>query len=95
MRLSSAFGAPLRASPDAESSKAFDKLFTQSDLKDVDRQTFDAQNFDAVTLCYLSAVAAGSTDGGGDSREPRRGWPRRDGVHLAGPPTGDRGAAER
>ena len=25
------------------------------------RQTFDAQEFDAVVLCYLSAVAAGST----------------------------------
>ena len=27
------------------------------------RQSFDAQNFDAVVLCYLSAVAAGSTKG--------------------------------
>ena len=34
-----------------------------ADPKDVDRQTFDAQNFDAVVLCYLAAVAAGSTDG--------------------------------
>ena len=25
--------------------------------------TFDAQNFDAVVLCYLAAVAAGSTEG--------------------------------
>ena len=25
--------------------------------------TFDAQNFDAVILCYLAAVAAGSTEG--------------------------------
>ena len=30
-----------------------------------ERQTFDAQNFDAVILCYLAAVAAGSTDGAG------------------------------
>jgi ABC-type branched-subunit amino acid transport system substrate-binding protein len=45
------------------SSEAFDKLFTSSDPKDVDRATFDAQNFDAVMLCYLAAVAAGSTDG--------------------------------
>jgi ABC-type branched-subunit amino acid transport system substrate-binding protein len=43
--------------------KAFDKLFTSSAPKDVDRNTFDSQNFDAVTLCYLAAVAAGSTDG--------------------------------
>jgi ABC-type branched-subunit amino acid transport system substrate-binding protein len=46
-----------------ESSEAFDKLFTSSEPKDVDRQTFDGQNFDAVILCYLAAVAAGSTDG--------------------------------
>jgi ABC-type branched-subunit amino acid transport system substrate-binding protein len=43
--------------------KAFDELYTSSAPKNVDRQTFDAQNFDAVMLCYLSAVAAGSTDG--------------------------------
>ena len=45
------------------SSEAFDTLFTSSEPKDVDRETFDAQNFDAVILCYLAAVAAGSTDG--------------------------------
>lgn len=44
-------------------SKAFDTLYTQSDPKNVERNTFDAQNFDAVILCYLAAVAAGSTDG--------------------------------
>ena len=49
---------------DDEASKAFDDLFTKSDIEpDVDRQTFDAQNFDATILCYLAAVAAGSTDG--------------------------------
>jgi branched-chain amino acid transport system substrate-binding protein len=46
-----------------EPSKAFGKLYTSSDPKNVGRQTFDAQNFDAVVLCYLAAVAAGSTDG--------------------------------
>ena len=46
-----------------ESSVAFDKLFTSSEPKDVERQTFDGQNFDAVILCYLAAVAAGSTEG--------------------------------
>jgi ABC-type branched-subunit amino acid transport system substrate-binding protein len=45
------------------SSKAFDNLFTTSAPKSVGRETFDGQNFDAVTLCYLAAVAAGSTDG--------------------------------
>jgi len=45
------------------SSKAFDKVYTSSAPKSVGRNTFDSQNFDAVTLCYLAAVAAGSNDG--------------------------------
>src|SRR6266511_1852511 len=50
--------------PDGDpSEEAFDQLYTDAEPKDVDRQTFDAQNFDAVILCYLAAVAAGSTDG--------------------------------
>jgi ABC-type branched-subunit amino acid transport system substrate-binding protein len=50
--------------PDDETqTQAFDELYTSSDPTDVDRQTFDAQNFDAVILCYLAAVAAGSTEG--------------------------------
>jgi ABC-type branched-subunit amino acid transport system substrate-binding protein len=52
-------GTPEQGDP----SVAFDKLFTQSEPRNVDRQTFDGQNFDAVILCYLAAVAAGSTDG--------------------------------
>jgi ABC-type branched-subunit amino acid transport system substrate-binding protein len=44
-------------------SQAFDALYQQSEPQNVERNTFDAQNFDAVTLCYLAAVAAGSTDG--------------------------------
>jgi len=44
-------------------SEAFGELYTSSAPKNVDRQTFDAQNFDAVILCYLAAVAAGSTEG--------------------------------
>jgi len=49
---------------DDESAKAFDDLWNESKIEpDVDRQTFDAQNFDAVILCYLAAVAAGSTEG--------------------------------
>ena len=45
------------------SSEAFDQLYQQSEPANVERNTFDAQNFDAVVLCYLAAVAAGSTDG--------------------------------
>ncbi|HLM32019.1 MAG TPA: ABC transporter substrate-binding protein [Solirubrobacterales bacterium] len=49
---------------DEESAKAFDDLWNKSSIEpNVDRQTFDAQNFDAVVLCYLAAVAAGSTEG--------------------------------
>jgi ABC-type branched-subunit amino acid transport system substrate-binding protein len=48
---------------DDTSSQAFDERYTQADPTDVERQTFDAQNFDATILCYLAAVAAGSTDG--------------------------------
>ncbi len=43
--------------------EAFDKLFTSSEPANVKRQTFDAQNFDAAILCYLAAVAGGSTEG--------------------------------
>ena len=45
------------------SSQAFDAAYRAAAPQDVQRQTFDAQNFDAVMLCYLAAVAAGSTDG--------------------------------
>ena len=49
-------------SPDqGAASEAFDRLYKRA--PGPDRQTFDAQNFDAVILCYLAAVAAGSTDG--------------------------------
>ena len=44
-------------------SQAFDAAFKAAPPQNVDRLTFDAQNFDAVMLCYLAAVAAGSTDG--------------------------------
>jgi ABC-type branched-subunit amino acid transport system substrate-binding protein len=51
-------------SPDAGVAAArFDSLYSKFNPTNIERQTFDAQNFDAVTLCYLSAVAAGSTDG--------------------------------
>jgi branched-chain amino acid transport system substrate-binding protein len=51
-------------SPDkGEASTAFDELYTSADPTNVDRQVFDTQQFDATMLCYLAAVAAGSTDG--------------------------------
>jgi ABC-type branched-subunit amino acid transport system substrate-binding protein len=42
-------------------SEAFGKLYEAA--SGPERQTFDAQNFDATILCYLAAVAAGNTDG--------------------------------
>jgi ABC-type branched-subunit amino acid transport system substrate-binding protein len=51
-------------SPDSGSqAAAWDKLYTSFKPTNVGRLTFDTQNFDAVMLCYLTAVAAGSTDG--------------------------------
>jgi ABC-type branched-subunit amino acid transport system substrate-binding protein len=62
--ISEGFRATAPGTPTAgTSSQAFDKLFTSAAPQDVVRSTFDAQNFDAVMLCYLSAVAAGSADG--------------------------------
>lgn len=52
-------GAP----DDDPATKAFDAAYKKAQPTDVERMTFDAQNFDAVILCYLAAVAAGSTDG--------------------------------
>lgn len=52
-------GAP----DEGEASTAFDELYIDSEPRDIERMTFDAQNFDAVVLCYLAAVAAGSTEG--------------------------------
>ena len=52
-----AISAPKRG----KAAQEFDKRFkARGQAK---RQTFDAQEFDAVVLCYLSAVAAGSTKG--------------------------------
>jgi ABC-type branched-subunit amino acid transport system substrate-binding protein len=66
-------GAPDKGSPTDQ----FDAAYTKFDPKDVERQTFDAQNFDATILCYLSAVAAGSTDGTDMAAEVR---------DISGPP---------
>jgi ABC-type branched-subunit amino acid transport system substrate-binding protein len=48
---------------------AFDELYKGSDPRDVPRAPFEAHTFDAVVLCYLAAVAAGSTDGPAMARE--------------------------
>jgi ABC-type branched-subunit amino acid transport system substrate-binding protein len=44
-----------------EAVEQFDRLFEQAGGPA--RGTFDAQNFDAVMLCFLAATAAGSSDG--------------------------------
>lgn len=46
---------------DNPATAAFDKLYSSS--PGAKPQTFDAQAFDAVMLCYLSAVKAGKADG--------------------------------
>jgi ABC-type branched-subunit amino acid transport system substrate-binding protein len=48
---------------DAEASSAFVHDFKSADPHDVELAPYAAQQFDATILCYLSAVAAGSTDG--------------------------------
>jgi ABC-type branched-subunit amino acid transport system substrate-binding protein len=52
-------GAPEKLEP----AQSFGTLFEGAEPRNVERQTFDAQQFDAVLLCYLAAVSAGSTDG--------------------------------
>ena len=54
--------ATLPGSPNDESAaQAFDEVYTAA--PGPGRAPYDAQNFDAVMLCYLAAVAAGSTEG--------------------------------
>jgi ABC-type branched-subunit amino acid transport system substrate-binding protein len=43
--------------------EAFDELYSSSDQPPRQRNTFDAQNFDAVMLCALASIAAGSAEG--------------------------------
>ncbi len=47
----------------AEPSVAFVERFTSATPRNVEIAPFAAQEFDATVLCYLAAVAAGSTDG--------------------------------
>ena len=54
--------ATLPGSPNDETAaQEFDEVYTAA--PGPDRAPYDAQNFDAVVLCYLAAVAAGSTEG--------------------------------
>jgi branched-chain amino acid transport system substrate-binding protein len=46
-----------------DASSAFVQEFRSADPRDVKQAPFAAQEFDATALCYLAAVAAGSTDG--------------------------------
>jgi ABC-type branched-subunit amino acid transport system substrate-binding protein len=48
---------------DDDASAAFVQAFKQADPHDVPLATYASQQFDATILCYLAAVAAGSTDG--------------------------------
>lgn len=54
-------GVAISAPKRGDAAREFDKRFKARG--EANRQTFDAQEFDAVVLCYLSAVAAGSTKG--------------------------------
>ena len=59
----------------AAAEAAFDKLYKSSGGPG--RQTFDSENFDAVTLCVLGAVAAKSTSGAAIAKQI---------VPVSGPP---------
>jgi ABC-type branched-subunit amino acid transport system substrate-binding protein len=48
---------------DSDASAAFLQAFKQAHPHDVTLAPYAAQEFDATILCYLAAVAAGSTDG--------------------------------
>lgn len=49
------------ATPETSSADAFDTIYKEAPGPD-ERQTFDSQNFDATLLCFLAAIAAGSSD---------------------------------
>lgn len=54
-------GVAISAPEKGKAAEAFDAALKRGSA--TNRQTFDAQAFDAVVLCYLSAVAAGTTKG--------------------------------
>ena len=56
-------GTVVGAPDDDPAAQAFSDLFEEAEPEDVERANYDAQTFDAVILCYLAALAAGSPDG--------------------------------
>lgn len=54
-------GVAISAPTQGPAAEEFDRRFKAKG--EAERQTFDAQAFDAVVLCYLAAVAAASTNG--------------------------------
>ncbi|HZO59046.1 MAG TPA: ABC transporter substrate-binding protein [Solirubrobacterales bacterium] len=54
-------GVAISAPEKGEPAEAFDTAYKR--VPGTTRQTYDAQQFDAVVLCYLAAVAAGTTKG--------------------------------
>ena len=62
-------GVAISAPKRGDAATEFDKRFKARG--GANRQTFDAQEFDAVVLCYLSAVAAGSTKGSAMAKQVR------------------------
>ena len=50
------------ATPESDLGEEFNSLYEEAP-GEKERNTFDAQNFDAVTLCALAAVASGSNEG--------------------------------
>jgi ABC-type branched-subunit amino acid transport system substrate-binding protein len=63
--------------PEIPEKQEFDARYEQFPPRDVEKGPFDPHNFDAVVLCYLAAVAAGSTDGTDMAAEVRE---------ISGPP---------
>ncbi len=62
---------------EGDTPEAFADVFAESEPADVEQAIFAAQNFDAVMLCYLAAVAAGSTEGADMAAEV---------IDISGPP---------
>ena len=60
--LDGAHGTRPATPDDTDTAAAFDKIYKAAGGTK-ERGTFDAQNFDAVSLCVLGAIAAGSSEG--------------------------------
>jgi branched-chain amino acid transport system substrate-binding protein len=60
--LAGASGTRPSTPSDSDTAKSFDELYASSSEQPKERNTFDAQNFDAATICALASVAAGSNE---------------------------------